>query len=190
MTKISKNYLIISFFGIILLIANNIVLNKDLFKKYNISGIINYQFQLVINNKTSDVGGKNINTWTFGSAWIWFYLDLTINNVVYDNTNFKKENLNNSNFHDGYSFNNTNFNYHDVFWTTPNSKVTLYTLNINKIKSINNLNINFTFGIFASIFHYQNTQANNYQYNFRKTYSNTKTNGTKLVINANGDWGN
>ena len=46
----------------------------------------------------------------------------------------------------------------------------------------------FIFGIYVGGFHYQNTAANNYQYNFRDEYNKTGNNGTRLVINANGGW--
>ena len=147
-----------------------------------------FQLQIIVNNQTSDINGQKI----FVKKQAWFYLDLSIDNITYNDNNFIHQNINNSdfksNFHSDLGSGNI-YNYPDVFWTTPSSELTLYTITFNAIKSIDNTYINFTFGIFADNYHYQNTQANNYQYNFRKTYFNTKNNGTKIVINANGGWG-
>ena len=141
--------------------------------------------QLIINNRTSDVNGNIINSDAFGGFYAWFYLDIKIDNNSYNCDNFYK----NSNFH-RYVIQDNNpiyAGYQDLFWTNPYTIVNLLTLNLDPSRT--GIIINFTFGIFDGRFHYQNTYVSNYLYNFHKTYSDTKNNGTKLVINANGGWG-
>ena len=148
-----------------------------------------FQLQLIVNNNTWDVNGENVANWPTTDI-IWFYFDVTIDNITYDDNEFVSQNINNSNFNSNFhtGFGTTNVNkYPDIFWTNSNSELTLYTLNLDP--SSTNTKINFTFGIFRDPYHYQNTYANNYLYDFHKTYSDNKNNGTKLIINANGDWG-
>ena len=144
---------------------------------------MSYQLQLVINNQTEDINGKNINLHP-ALFLAWFYLDIKINSINYNDDSFinntKKEN--NNDFH----YQNRDYNYNDIFWTTPNKQTSILTLNLDP--RLNQVRLNFTFGIFANQAHYQNTCANNYLYDFHKTYFDTKNNGTKLIINANGDW--
>ena len=176
-----KYYLLYIFFTLLLIIPKNLVINKAYWKNLINSKSIIYQLQLVINNKTTDINGNPIGYADGFIAWFYldlsiFYLDLSINGKSYNATDFQKS----PSFHrsvkdfDGESI---QAYYPDIFWT-----------NINAIKSTNTICINFTFGIF-DVFHYQNTCANNYLYNFYKAYFDTKSNGAKLIINSYGGWG-
>ena len=73
----------------------------------------------------------------------WFYLDIKINGIDYNDDNFITNTSKNNN-NDFYK----NSNYNDVFWTTPNKQIFILSLDLNP--TLNQICLNFTFGIFAN----------------------------------------
>ena len=158
-------------------------------KKIKNSSSQQFQLQLAIVNNTQDVNGRKFTNWE-NKDIVWFYFDIAIDDITYGDNEFVSQNINNynfnSNFHSGFGTTNIN-NYPDIFWTNLNTEVILYTFNLDPKRT--GAIINFTFGIFYNPYHYQNICVNNYLYNFYKTYYDTKNNGTRLTIYANGGWG-
>ena len=144
-----------------------------------------FQLKLIINNETNDVNGKRMNAY-IGWLKAYFYLDITIDGKVYNGNKNSGFNTADSNYHPFTPENGQLNSYWDVFWTNPNTLLNLITLNLDPDRT--GVIINFTFKIYDG-FHYQNTEANNYVYNFHKTYSDNQNNGTELIINSNGSWG-
>ena len=137
-------------------------------KKNTSNSSQSFQLQLVINNRTSEINGAS-NIWIFpnpNSFKGYFYLDnLNINGTTYNDDDFINYAIKTTN--NDFHFQNRDGDYNDIFWTTPNKETTLITLSYNIIPSINTMWWSFIFGIYVGGFHYQNTAANNYQYNFR-----------------------
>ena len=151
-----------------------------------------YQFQLIINNKTSNVNSNYPKVDPDDSnsplLWEWFYIDLSINGKVYNYDDFKLNDK--SKMIAPENPKNGSGNHKDVFATPSNSKVTLLSL-IYNTNFTNAVTIYFTFGTYYDgggniWYHAQLTSANNYEYNFINQFVKTRYAGTKLIINANG----
>ena len=152
-------------------------------KKINNNFIPSLQLQIIINNETSDVIGAPINIFNANTI-IWFYLDITLDDKTYYQSNFNNGSFNTKAYtNDGKEINAP---YQDTFWTDMNKLSDLITLNLDPNRT--GIIINFTFGVFDG-FHYQLISVNNFLYNYNGIYINTHYNGTKLIINANGGWG-
>ena len=144
-------------------------------KKYNITNP-NFQLQLVIANYTSNIGPGATNY----EGHTWFYLDIVINGITYttyDFTNIVEEER----------------PFDDTFKTECSTTKIIYTLNLNP--SLKYVHFDFNFGtiypglIFPAWFHAPLKFASN-DYDFHKTYNDTKNNGTQIVITATGSGGN
>ena len=151
--------------------------NLNIKNKQNIS-----QFQFQIETIANDrvINGENYKA---------FYLDISLNGVTYNDSNFKNILLP--------SDNDELPNYADIFVPESNLPKIIFSLNYNVINEINYDQLKFTFGVFYrgafnAWYHHQLIGTTNYpnsiyQYNFRDIYNKTGNNGGRLVIATNSD---
>ena len=138
-----------------------------------------FQFNLIVNNKTSNVGAM---------AQVCFYLDIKIMGITLDDRDFNDDinlvKLNTPN--NGY----VDYAAQDLFIVKLESSATLIANDYFPGTLDSPVPINFTFGTFYEFggawYHAQLTFANNYQYNFKNVYNDTNKNGVNFIIDANG----
>ena len=169
-------------------LAAIIISGMNLTNKQNISSPdpnLPFQFQIVIKNLTNNVIGGTSNN--FGT---WFYLDMTINSITYNNDNYKNIVIENgSNSGESTFIIGGRIGDKDIFITPCGTETTILSMTMQQYTYFQ---MGFTFGTFYYDFGYQHAQltfANNYLYHMYDEYANTGNNGTKLIINANGEAG-
>ena len=164
-------------------LATSFVVNP---KNKQINNPINFQFQIVINNQTSNVIGGN--PFNFGT---WLYLDLSMNGYKYtvnDFNNIVIENNTNSGGSGGSAGRTGDM---DVFVTPLHEKTTILSVNVNYKDDIN---IDyFTFGTFYYGLGFDHAQLASSVKGFfcymHDEYNKTGNDGARLDIYVGGNAG-